>query len=92
MRFTEYSPCLETDGFQFKGGGIDHSDCNCSKAHILGKGHGGVIATPNGVRRGDDGAASLEGCHDPRLRDGNTLLLHGLVDAGTILVIHLDNE
>lgn len=42
-----------------------------------------------GVGRGNDGAASLQGGDDAGLGDGDALLLHGLVDAGSVLVIHL---
>lgn len=42
-----------------------------------------------GVGGGDDGAASLQGGNNAGLGDGDALLLHGLVDAGSVLVIHL---
>lgn len=42
-----------------------------------------------GVGRSDDGAASLKGSDDAGLGDGDALLLHGFVNAGSVLVIHL---
>ena len=42
-----------------------------------------------GVGGGDDGAAGLQGGDDAGLGDGDALLLHGLVDAGPVLVVHL---
>lgn len=56
---------------------------------VLGEGQGGVVAAPNGVGRGDDGAAGLQGGDDAGLADADALLLHGLVDGGAIGVVHL---
>ena len=57
--------------------------------HVLGEGHGGVVASSDRVSGGDDGAAGLEGGDDAGLGDRDSLLLHGLVDTGPVLVIHL---
>lgn len=42
-----------------------------------------------GVGSSNDGTARLQGGDNAGLGDGNALLLHGLVDAGPILVVHL---
>ena len=60
--------------------------------HVLGEGHGGVVASSDRVSGGDDGAAGLEGGDDAGLGDRDSLLLHGLVDTGPVLVIHLQGE
>lgn len=44
-----------------------------------------------GVGGSNDGAASLQGGDDASLRDGDALLLHGLMDAGSVLVVHLQD-
>ena len=41
------------------------------------------------VSHGDDGATCLQRGHDASLGDGDALLLHGLVDAGPVLIVHL---
>lgn len=45
-----------------------------------------------GVGSGNDSAASLQGGDNASLRDGDTLLLHGLMDTGSVLVIHLQES
>ena len=54
---------------------------------VLGESHARVVTTTDRVCRGDDGAACLQGGHDPRLGDGDGLLLHRLVDRGPILQV-----
>lgn len=44
-----------------------------------------------GVGSSYDGAAGLQGGNDASLGNGDALLFHGLVDAGSVLVIHLHN-
>ncbi|KAJ6443533.1 hypothetical protein O9K51_04712 [Purpureocillium lavendulum] len=56
---------------------------------VSGKGNGGVVAAAHGVGGGDDAAAGLQGRDDAGLGDGDGLLLHGLVNRGAVLVIHL---
>ena len=46
----------------------------------------GSYLPPRGL---DDGATCLQRGHDASLGDGDALLLHGLVDAGPVLIVHL---
>lgn len=69
-----------------------HCTCTCVSciiSHIFSKGHGGVIPPPNGVRSCKNTAAGLQRGHNTSLGDRDALLLHRLVDAGTVLVVHL---
>ena len=49
----------------------------------------GVVSSADGVGRRDDRAPGLERSHDAGLRNGDGLLLHGLVDGGPVGVVHL---
>jgi hypothetical protein len=42
-----------------------------------------------GIGSSYDSAAGLQGGDDAGLGDGDALLLHGLMDTGSVLVIHL---
>lgn len=46
----------------------------------------------NGIGRSEDSASGLQGGHDAGLGYGDALLLHGLVDTGPVLVIHLESK
>ena len=56
---------------------------------IISEVQGIVVVAFQGVGSSNNGAASLEGGHNTCLGDVDALLLHGLVNGGTILVIHL---
>ncbi len=58
-------------------------------AYIFREGERRVIAAANRIGSGNDWAASLQGSDNACLADGDALLFHGLVDAGTICIIHL---
>ena len=55
-------------------------------SHSLEKVREGSYLPPRGL---DDGATCLQRGHDASLGDGDAPLLHGLVDAGRVLVVHL---
>jgi hypothetical protein len=59
---------------------------------VLGEGHAGVVPPPDGIGGGDHRTPRLQAGHDSRLRNGNGLLFHGLVDGGTVLIVHLQDE
>ncbi len=40
----------------------------------------------------NDSAASLQWCDDSSFRNGDALLLHGFMDAGPVLIVHLNYE
>ena len=46
----------------------------------------------DGVRRSNHGAPGLQRGDDAGLGDGDALLLHGLVDARPVCVVHLQDE
>lgn len=46
----------------------------------------------DGVGRSDDGASGLQRGDDAGFGDGDALLLHGLVDARPVCVVHLQDE
>lgn len=56
---------------------------------VLRERDGAIVAAADWIGGCDDGTAGLEGCDDAGFGDGDGLLFHGLVDRGTILVIHL---
>merc|ERR1719151_582170 len=56
---------------------------------VLGESHAWVISSTDWVGRGNDGAPRLQLGHDARLRDGDSLLLHCLVDRRPVAVVHL---
>ena len=58
--------------------------------HIFRKGEGGVISAADGVGGSDDCTASLEGGDDAGFGNGDALLLHGFMDAGSVGVVHLE--
>ena len=58
--------------------------------HIFRKSEGGVVSAADGVGGSDDGTASLEGGDDAGFGNGDALLLHGFVDAGSVGVVHLE--
>ena len=70
-------------------GNVGGTLCYPYGTHVLGEGHGGVVAASDGVGSGEDATAGLEGGDNPCLGDRDTLLLHRLVDTGPVLVIHL---
>ena len=57
--------------------------------YIFWEGERGVVSSTDGVSSRHDAASSLEWGDDARLGDGDTLLLHSLVNTGTIWIIHL---
>mmetsp|Transcript_104206 Transcript_104206/g.252927 ORF Transcript_104206/g.252927 Transcript_104206/m.252927 type:complete len:483 (-) Transcript_104206:616-2064(-) len=56
---------------------------------ILHHGELGVVRGLFRVRRGEDGGPSVEGADDAGLRDTHGLLLHGLMQNGPRVVVHL---
>lgn len=62
------------------------------QVHVLCKGEGGVVPPGDGVTGSDDGAPGLQGGDDAGFGDGDALLLHGLVDAGPVCIVHLVDQ
>lgn len=61
-----------------------------SKTHARGlRWSCGLSALTYGISSSNNGAAGLQGCDNACFGDGNALLLHGFMDAGPILIIHL---
>lgn len=50
-----------------------------------------AVLRTNGVRGSDDGASGLQRGDDAGFGDGDTLLLHGLVDTRPVCIIHLEH-
>ena len=48
-----------------------------------------LVAPADGVGRGEDGRAGVQGGLDARLGDGDGLLFHGFVDGHLVLGVHL---
>ena len=56
---------------------------------VLAEGNRAVVAATNGIGSCNNGTARLKRSDNAGLGDGNGLLLHGFVDRGTVLVVHL---
>ena len=56
---------------------------------VPSKRDGAVVAAAEGVGGCDNRAAGLQRCDDAGFGDGNSLLFHGFVDGGAVLVVHL---
>lgn len=48
-----------------------------------------IVPAADGIRGGDNRAPRMQGRHNPRLGNGNRLLLHGLMNRRAILIVHL---
>mmetsp|Transcript_70274 Transcript_70274/g.131428 ORF Transcript_70274/g.131428 Transcript_70274/m.131428 type:complete len:266 (-) Transcript_70274:1007-1804(-) len=59
------------------------------EVHLIQHGDGVVIAAKPWICSSEDTAAGVEHCCDASLRDGDGLLLHGLVDSNAIIHVHL---
>ena len=56
--------------------------------NVLDEAEGGVVPGLDGVDRGEDGGACVEGCDDTRLGDGDGLLFHGFMEDGTCCSVY----
>lgn len=67
---------------------IESRENRVSQLNVIIEVQWGIIITLDGIGSGDNTTSCLQTCNNTSFWDWDTLLFHGFVDTGSILIIH----